>query len=132
MNETKVCSKCNRELPLSMFTKEKHGKYGLKSICKDCATILVKKWYEKNLEHARSYQRKYRAEKKARLNTLAKRDKEKRCKSFKTDVLGGYKIYILNYPRKKEKKYNVVSTAGDVFKTDKKEEFLQFIVEQVV
>ena len=42
---------------------------------------------------------------------------------------GGYTIYILNYPTNKERKYNAVSTAGDVFKTNDKKEFLRFVAE---
>lgn len=35
--ETKICSKCKRELDLSMFSKNKNTKDGLCTQCKDCA-----------------------------------------------------------------------------------------------
>ena len=34
-NQTKVCPKCNRELPLSEYNKG-NGKYGHRSICREC------------------------------------------------------------------------------------------------
>jgi len=39
MSETKICTKCGRELEATTeyFSKAKKGKYGLKSICKKCA-----------------------------------------------------------------------------------------------
>lgn len=33
---TKVCTKCKVEKPLSAYTKEAHGKYGVRSACADC------------------------------------------------------------------------------------------------
>lgn len=35
-NILKICSKCHRELPLSEYHKEKKGKYGVRSLCKQC------------------------------------------------------------------------------------------------
>jgi 5-methylcytosine-specific restriction endonuclease McrA len=32
----KICSKCNRELPVGAFYKKKSGKFGLSNICKQC------------------------------------------------------------------------------------------------
>ena len=34
--ETKVCSRCKRELPVSGFYTSKRSKDGLQSYCKDC------------------------------------------------------------------------------------------------
>jgi ribosomal protein S20 len=33
---TKICTKCNTEKPLDNFAKDKNGKYGVKSKCKEC------------------------------------------------------------------------------------------------
>lgn len=38
--ETKVCSKCGRELPVSDFYKNKVAKDGLSSYCKKCNNAL--------------------------------------------------------------------------------------------
>ena len=32
----KVCTKCGEEKPLEEFYTDKHGKYGRKSVCKEC------------------------------------------------------------------------------------------------
>lgn len=41
--ETKVCSKCGRELPRSEFNKHPHTKDGLQSHCKECAKETMRK-----------------------------------------------------------------------------------------
>jgi hypothetical protein len=33
---TKICTKCNTKKPLDNFAKDKNGKYGVKSKCKEC------------------------------------------------------------------------------------------------
>jgi len=33
---TKICTECDTEKPLNNFTKDKNGKYGVKSKCKEC------------------------------------------------------------------------------------------------
>lgn len=49
--ETKVCRKCGRELPVSMFGKAPKNQYGLKSYCRDCEN-----------ENCRKYRARKRAE----------------------------------------------------------------------
>ena len=34
--QLKKCNICKRELPLEAFYKKKHGKYGIRAICKEC------------------------------------------------------------------------------------------------
>ena len=48
--QTKICSKCGRELPLDNFYKYNRGKYGVFSECKDCYKARVKEYYEQNKE----------------------------------------------------------------------------------
>lgn len=131
MVETKRCTKCGRELPLSEFCKQKTGKNGLMPICRTCNRKKVKEWGAAHPERIREKQRQYRQRKRDKIQKKLERREEKerefRKKIFNLDVLGGYRIYILNYPTKSERKYNVVSTAGDVFKTNSKAEFLQFV-----
>lgn len=40
---TKICSRCKKELPLSMFTKHKSKSDGLNVYCKECSNIRQKK-----------------------------------------------------------------------------------------
>lgn len=72
----------------------------------------MRDWYEKRKKQAK---------------TLALREQLKKRRNFKRDILGGYNVHILNYPFNKERKYNIVSTAGEVFKTNDKREFLRFL-----
>ena len=49
--ETKVCRKCGRELPVSMFGHAHKNQYGIKSYCRDCEN-----------ENCRKYRARKRAE----------------------------------------------------------------------
>lgn len=42
MDNTKICTKCGRELPLSEFNKDKNRKDGLHPWCKECIRELSK------------------------------------------------------------------------------------------
>lgn len=46
--KTKICSKCKRELPIEMFSKDKSEIDGLKYRCKDCDKPYSKIYYNKN------------------------------------------------------------------------------------
>ena len=45
--ETKVCTKCSKELPATkeFFYAEKRGKYGVRSSCKKCDAKYHAKYY---------------------------------------------------------------------------------------
>lgn len=58
--QTKICSKCGRELSLDNFYKLKSGKYGVQSECKDCYKARVKEYYEQNKEKIKEYHEKNR------------------------------------------------------------------------
>lgn len=66
--ETKVCSKCGMELPLSEFGKDKRRIDGLKYKCKHCE----KEYREQNKEILLEYYREYQAKHRDRLNELAR------------------------------------------------------------
>jgi len=42
--ETKICSKCNKELDISMFGKDKSKKDGMSIKCKICKKYIDKKY----------------------------------------------------------------------------------------
>lgn len=48
--ETKVCSKCGRELPIGKFSKSKDTKDGHKNECKMCRSLYSKEWRRKKLK----------------------------------------------------------------------------------
>ena len=67
MEQTKICNKCGRVLPLNMFYKHPHGKFGFSNKCKECAKEDSRLRYnemskdEQWLEHERARGReKYR------------------------------------------------------------------------
>ena len=125
--QTKRCTKCGRELPLSEFSRLKTGKNGLRPICNECNRAIVKAWYVVHREERKEYTRRYNTTKKERLKTLAAREREQRQEEFKKNILAGWKMYVLNYAAQRERKFNAVSTAGDVFRTNDKREFLAYL-----
>lgn len=46
--ETKVCSKCGRELPLTKFSPNKTSKDGHNGQCKDCVNAYQRENYARN------------------------------------------------------------------------------------
>ena len=48
--ETKVCTKCGRELPLENFYVNKSLKGGHDNTCKECKNTYAKEWQKKNKE----------------------------------------------------------------------------------
>ena len=105
----KKCSKCGQLLPLDSFSKGLTYKDCHKSICKKCIN---------------EYNREYRVRKKERKKKLLG------IKNLEPeDYLGGYMVYVLNHTKRGEFKYNVVSTKGNVFHTNNKEDFLSFLRE---
>jgi hypothetical protein len=53
--ETKVCSKCGEEKPVSEFFKNKQSKSGLYPSCKKCKMSTTKKWKNSNRDHVNSW-----------------------------------------------------------------------------
>lgn len=117
--ENKVCAICGRELPLSEFHKSKYTKSGYKYWCKECCRQF------------RRVPEDVKEERKLALKERRKRQREDRLKMFENntvaEILGGFKVYIMKYTKKGENKYNVVSTAGEVFKTNDKQKFLKYL-----
>ena len=55
----KKCTKCGKILHISRFYKDKRSKYGVRSICKECAYKQTKTYRENNREQYREYGRSY-------------------------------------------------------------------------
>lgn len=51
----KVCSKCHKEKDLNDFTKQKLGKYGVRSQCKNCE----QQYRKNNVEHIKDYNQRW-------------------------------------------------------------------------
>ena len=75
--ETKICSKCKKELPLEKFSKNKCQKDGLCNQCKDC----IKDNYIRDRDKNRGKNKEYYLKNKDRISQYSKekyqRDKEK-------------------------------------------------------
>lgn len=117
---TKVCSKCGRELTLDHFSPAKGYKNGYYSRCHDCVNQATREYYQAHRDRKREtnriYQQRYR-EKKEQLQTL--RDCE---------VIGGYRMYILNHAKQGEYKYTAVKVStADVFRTNNVTEFFSYL-----
>lgn len=56
--QTKVCFKCNKDLPLTSFYKHSKMKDGRVNKCKDCNKTDVRQHRFKNVERIREYDRK--------------------------------------------------------------------------
>lgn len=68
-NGIRVCSRCKRELPLDMFTKDCTNKFGLSNLCKECQKQQRKQrkpkidqWFEENQERVKERQKQYSQE----------------------------------------------------------------------
>lgn len=46
----KICNRCSVEYELDFFRKDKRGKYGVRSICKNCDNNYYQKYYENNFD----------------------------------------------------------------------------------
>lgn len=57
---TKSCSKCNRNLPTSGFSKKRSAKDGLQAKCKDCDRARLEAWREANPERVRAQVKAWR------------------------------------------------------------------------
>ncbi len=59
MSETKRCTKCGEEKPLSEFHRDRTKSDGRKSWCKLCTSGYQREYYEENREKWVGYQREY-------------------------------------------------------------------------
>ena len=87
--ECKVCSKCKRTLPLSMFSKHSGKKDGYQVSCKDCyrASNIKSKKYKRELEAKLKAIDAEKSKAKAKPNPasrLAKATDEERCGNCKS------------------------------------------------
>lgn len=108
MEQKKKCSKCGEEKELSEFSKDKNGKFGLKSKCKSC----FKEYYNDNREKILLGNKIYRGENPEKEKEYHLENKERISKlnkiryiNNKDEILETNKIYHLeNDERLKEVK----------------------------
>lgn len=96
--ETKICTKCKQEKPISEFNKNKYKKDGLQSECKECHNKLYKKYYYNNKDKFRDRSKRNRKEIRDFLNNI----KQKGC-----SICGETDIACLDFHHLSDKKYNI-------------------------
>jgi len=103
--QTKVCKKCNEELPATIeyFHKSKNHKHGLRNVCKKCRRKIRqegynKEYYKNNKVNILKYQEEYRKTNKEKLQMYfrqhGKTDKRKKSYIIKTHKQRAFKKYL--------------------------------------
>lgn len=101
----RICPCCHKKLPLSEFYRDKSQKDGFYRICKNC-----------------------RKERNTRLDTgEIFPHKVEINLDYENKIIGGYKVSILNYPSRTEKKYTIAGTDGNYYATNDKGEFFNYL-----
>ena len=100
--QTKICSKCGRELPLDNFYKNKSKKYGVEGECKDCFKARVKEYYEQNKEKISLRTKEYQEKNKEQI----KLDKKEYYEKNKEKLSLQKKEYYENNKEARKKKAN--------------------------
>lgn len=127
MGLVKTCTKCGRDLSLENFYKSPTGKYGVYSVCKECQKKECKKHYSVNLEKKRAMYKLYRERHVEKIKEEQR--KAEMIEMLKvSEILGGYRIYVLNHVKEGESKYTCVKVStAEVYRTNDKRKFLSYL-----
>lgn len=71
MPETKVCSKCTRNLPLDKFCAKNRGKFGRESYCRECGAGASREWYSRNKDRVAVRTKEYNKRNRERIRGIA-------------------------------------------------------------
>lgn len=127
MGLVKTCTKCGKTKPLTEFYKDWSGKNETKNICKEC----YKDYYTKNLAIKQERNKAYRERYEKRL-----KEQERKLEAVEllqaSELLGGYRIYVLNHCKEGEVKYTCVKVStAEVYRTNDKRKFLCYLEEVI-
>lgn len=86
----KVCTKCQRELPLTEYSNSQRGALGLRSDCKSCVRV---------------YQREHRAKNKERINQRVARNRESRREHIRAQSMASYRKHAARINSERREKY---------------------------
>jgi hypothetical protein len=79
-NNMKICRKCNIEMDIDLFDRDKSKKDGHKNSCKLCKKAYSKKFYEENRESNIDYSKKYYKDNSEKISKRRKNStKDKKC-----------------------------------------------------
>ena len=93
--ETKICTKCKRELPLDMFQKDRQKRDGLTCQCKDCRKNQYINEREKRLKYQKNYYKNH-----PEVNEKFETKHKERLDEYRKDYFNKNKERILSYNRK--------------------------------
>lgn len=101
--ETKFCTKCEKQKPVSEFGKNKSKKDGLQSYCKECVKIYKRKHYEDNTDYYKEKAKTYRKKGREELNEFKS--------TLKCAICGESRWWVLDFHHEnpKEKEYTISS-----------------------
>lgn len=112
MENTKICSKCGRELPLTEYYKNKKHKDGCLNICKMCFNSRAKEHYHTNVEQYKQYYQDNKDEKIEYGKQYYEEHKEERVEYSKNynkaynKTQSGRASYLAQDYKREDKKYN--------------------------
>lgn len=106
--QTKICSKCKRDLDAEKFCKDKGNISGLRSSCRECdkaykesiklkRSEYSKQYYKKNREAAINYAKKYRQDNKEKYLECARKSAKKHREENRERYLEKAKISRIKY-----------------------------------
>lgn len=102
-NNTKVCSKCSKDKPITSFSKRKASADGLQRLCKDCSKIKNKQFYTENKKY---FQDRYASQKEIILIKNRKWNKQNKDKieQHKLKFYQSNPSYYSNYAKHNKEK----------------------------
>lgn len=93
--KTKICTKCKKEKFLSDFYKDKKHSDGLRSDCKECFNLRIKKYYSEHRGQFKTY-------------WLKNKDKIKKYRNKNKDKINKYNKNYRNQRRYTDIKYRIL------------------------
>lgn len=75
--ETRICSSCGINKPLSEFALSRTRKLGREYCCKKCCRERARKWYQNNREKAKETARQWKLKHPERVRVLNRRSSQK-------------------------------------------------------
>lgn len=112
---------------MKTFTKVRPGNMAFIQSVKSVKEKSVKSIILHNLEKKRAMYRIYN-QKRAEREKLAKENEERLELLRASELLGGYRIYVLNHVKEGESKYTCVKVStSEVYRTNDKRKFISYL-----
>ena len=112
----KICSKCKKDQNIDQFHADIRYKDGYMGVCRTCRRENTRRYIQLHPEYRirmKHFQEEHR--------------KSKQILNDADKIIGGYKVYISNYVKSGEYKFNIVPTKGELFKTNDFSSFIRYL-----